>query len=343
MLPRISFGMIILNGEPFIRYNLRSLYPYAHQIIVVEGATPGAAANASVDGHSLDTTLETLYRFQAEEDPEKKLIIITRDGFWSEKDEMSQAYAQVATGDYLWQVDSDEFYQAEDIETVIRLLQEKSSISAISFKQVTFWASPKYKTDSWYLRRGASEYHRLFKWDKDYQYLKHRPPTVLDEQGHDLRSIYWLRGDKLAKQGIYLYHYSLLFPKQVIEKSEYYASAEWSRRTGSQNWAEDVFLKLKNPFRVHNVFQYPSWLEHYQGKHPSQIEAMWESIEKGGIDIERRQTEYIEKLLNSPSYQILRFFIKIGDYPARLLLALKLGLKAILPDSIKQLIRKLRS
>src|SRR3546814_12365174 len=31
--PRITFGMIVLNGEPFLRYNLRSLYPYAHQII----------------------------------------------------------------------------------------------------------------------------------------------------------------------------------------------------------------------------------------------------------------------------------------------------------------------
>ena len=36
-LPSITFGMIVLNGEPFVRYNLRALYPFAHQIIVVEG------------------------------------------------------------------------------------------------------------------------------------------------------------------------------------------------------------------------------------------------------------------------------------------------------------------
>lgn len=36
--PRITFGMIVLNGEPFTRYNLRALYPFAHEIIVVEGA-----------------------------------------------------------------------------------------------------------------------------------------------------------------------------------------------------------------------------------------------------------------------------------------------------------------
>ena len=55
--PRITFGMIVLNGEPFIRYNLRALYPFAHQIIVVEGAAPAAANIATGDGHSSDGTL----------------------------------------------------------------------------------------------------------------------------------------------------------------------------------------------------------------------------------------------------------------------------------------------
>lgn len=88
--PRISFGMIVLNGAPFLRYNLRSIFPFAYEIIVGEGAVPGAAASATADDHSLDTTLETLYAFKAEEDPEDKLTIVTQDGFLIEKDEMSQ-------------------------------------------------------------------------------------------------------------------------------------------------------------------------------------------------------------------------------------------------------------
>ena len=35
---QVTFGTIVLNGEPFTRHNLRALYPFAHQIIVVEGA-----------------------------------------------------------------------------------------------------------------------------------------------------------------------------------------------------------------------------------------------------------------------------------------------------------------
>jgi hypothetical protein len=42
---KITFGMIVLNGEPFIGNNLRSLYPFAHQIVVVEGACPVATRN----------------------------------------------------------------------------------------------------------------------------------------------------------------------------------------------------------------------------------------------------------------------------------------------------------
>src|SRR5262245_14627805 len=130
--PRISFGIIVFNGEPFIRYNLRALYPFAYQILVVEGACAAAKTIATADGHSTDNTLEILHQFKSDEDPENKLQIITRDGFWSEKDEQSQAYAAKATGDFLWQVDIDEFYKPEDMEAIINLLQKDPSISGAS-------------------------------------------------------------------------------------------------------------------------------------------------------------------------------------------------------------------
>ena len=44
--PRISFGIIVFNGEPFTRYCLRALYPFAHEIIVVEGGHEGRSLAA---------------------------------------------------------------------------------------------------------------------------------------------------------------------------------------------------------------------------------------------------------------------------------------------------------
>ena len=118
---------------------------------MVEGAAPGAVNIATADGHSRDGTLEVLRRFKADEDPDDKLTIVTAeddghpDGFWpGEKDEQSRAYASRATGDYLWQVDIDEFYLARDMESILAMLAADPSIDAMTFRQVTFWGGLDY-------------------------------------------------------------------------------------------------------------------------------------------------------------------------------------------------------
>ncbi len=313
-LPKVTFGIIVLNGEPFTRYCLRALYPFAHEIIVVEGATVSASAIATPDGHSTDDTLKTLYHFKAEEDPDNKLKIITKKGFWSEKDEQSQAYAEKATGDYLWQVDIDEFYTAKDIQCILKMLQKNPDITSVSFKQITFWGGFNYVTDGWYLRRGAEIYHRLFKWGPGFRYVTHRPPTVYDPQGVNLRELKWINGYQLAQQGIFLYHYSLVFPKQVLDKCIYYSQTGWAgHATGAVEWAYNNFFVLKNPYRVHNVYQYPSWLERYSGTHPPEIMHMWEDIEEGRVKIKIRPNEDIEKLLSSWRYILKRGVMKQQD------------------------------
>jgi FkbM family methyltransferase len=303
--PRITFGIIVLNGEPFTRYVLRSLYPFAHQIVVVEGAAPAAVNIATPDGHSRDGTLAELRRFKAEEDPEDKLEIVTAedeghpDGWWpGEKDEQSRAYAKRATGNYLWQVDIDEFYRADEMARVVQMLRDDPSITAMTFKQITFWGGLGYTADGWYLRRGATYYHRLFRWGPGYTYASHRPPTVLDDEGRDVREIRWIRGETLAALGIHLYHYSLLLPKQVIEKCDYYGNVTWTKRPDAVAWAEDAFLRLGRPYRVHNVYQFPSWLERYAGPHPEQVSRMMADLERATPEA-LRATDDIERLLGA--------------------------------------------
>jgi glycosyltransferase involved in cell wall biosynthesis len=313
--PRISFGIIVFNGEPFTRYCLRSLYPFAHEIIVVEGACPGSSNLATTDGHSTDDTLDSLYRFKAEEDPENKLKIVLRDGLWSEKDEQSLAYSELATGDYLWQVDIDEFYHPEDMRMVLERLKQRPAPTAVSFRQVCFWGGFDYTVDSWYLRRGGNIYHRIFRWNTGYRYVTHRPPTVQDQDGRDLRSVRWLRPNKLAQEGIYLYHYSFLFPKQVLDKSEYRSKANWIKpyQKNSLEWAKSNYLFLGDPFRVHNVVTHPSWIEPFTGQHPPAIQALREDILTGKTNIDIRGTEDIDRLLESRSYSLRRALIRCGD------------------------------
>lgn len=318
-MPKVTFGMIVLNGEPFVRYNLRSLYPFAHQIIVVEGASPGAANVATPDGHSTDETLKVLRDFQSQEDPERKLIILTAEdaghpnGFWpGEKHEQSQAYAQRATGDYLWQVDMDEFYRPDDMCTVLDMLREDGSITSLSFLQITFWGGFDYSTDSWYLHRGwaANGIHRVFKWGAGYHYVSHRPVTVNNAQGKNLRRLHWVDGKALARKGIYMHHYSLVFPKQVFEKCEYYRAADWAELSKALQWADESFMNLRTPFHVHNIYDYPSWLERFTGNHPPQIEILRSDLQAGRINVSLRPTDDIEQLMQSCTYRLGRTALK---------------------------------
>ena len=342
-LPRITFGIIALNGEPFLRYNLRALYPFAHEIIVVEGAAPAAKNIATPDGHSRDGTLQTVRDFQTREDPQGKLRLITRDGFWSEKDEMSQAYAAEASGDWLWQVDVDEFYQPDDMSAVCQMLAADERISAVSFQTLTFWGAPQYRVDGWNHRRGAGEYHRLFKWGAGYRYATHRPPTVLDAQGRDTRAQGWIRGADLVARGIYLYHYSLLLPRQVREKCDYYSHADWARRSDARRWADEAWFGLRRPYRAHNVSEYPACLFRYAGAHPPQMDDMWRDISRADSREEVRRSDDIEALLGSRRYQLGRALVMAAERPAwwrrQALMRFK-GLAArVAPGWVKRLLR----
>lgn len=320
-IPKITFGIIVLNGEPFTAYNLRSLYPFAHEIIVVEGASPKASAIATPEGHSVDNTLDVLQFFKENEDPEHKLTIITAEdeghpnGFWpGEKDEQSLAYAKRATGEYLWQVDIDEFYQPQDVERIMALLKADPSISAMSFKQITFWGGFDYLADGWFLRGGEDVYHRLFRWGQGYDYAAHRPPTVCDAEGRNLRTQHWINGKETSKMGLFLYHYSLVFPKQVEEKCEYYRKQDWKHSKNACEWAQNDYFGLKNPFRVHNVYNYPSWLSRFKGQHPPEIQKLRSDTIDGNIKIRMRDNSDVERIIDTTWYRTITKILEISGY-----------------------------
>jgi hypothetical protein len=337
---KISFGIIVLNGEPFTRYCIRALYPHAYEIIIAEGACEGARNVATPDGHSQDDTLANLREFKRLEDPENKISIVIAedeghpDGFWpGEKHEQSQAYAKRATGNYLWQVDIDEFYKDEDIIRIKNILEAGPEITAVSFKQIQFWGGFGYTVDSWYLRRGMEEFHRLFKWGEGYQYKTHRPPTVINEKGEDTRMIKWMGKNETAKLGIFLYHYSFVFPKQVFTKADYYSNSNWLS-LNANTWFSMNFMKITKPYRVYIIPDYPSWLERFNGTHPKDVEQLIRDIYERKTIIDERKTEDIENLLYSNNYQLGSLFLKNYEPVDRWI---KTGIK-----KIKVNIRRLR-
>jgi hypothetical protein len=227
---------------------------------------------------------------------------------------MSQAYAKRATGNYLWQVDSDEFYHEIQMSRLITLL-ERERPDAVSFPMITFWGGLNYVANGFYLIRDAPEYHRLFSWKAGYTYKSHFPPKVYDERGVDLKKKNWLRAKKLEKEGIFFYHYSLLFPLQVYNKVKYYKERNKSQIA---SWEESVYRRLEKPFRVHNVYWSISWLERFCGDHPSQVLAMMNDVNNGTIVIEKRDCADVERLLSRSMYVhatvVLRMVARISFY-----------------------------
>ena len=322
--PRITFGIIVLNGEPFTRYCLRALYPHAHQLLVVEGAVEKARSIATPDGHSTDSTRETLASFKAHEDPEDKITIISRDGFWADKVVMSHAYTELATGDYLWQVDSDEFYLDEDIEKIRNLLAKDPTIDGATFRWRLFWGNENYITDGWFLRSGAGDVNRLFRWEKGFyydHYGKHpNGPTVTRPDGFRLNDGNWLSASQLAKDGIYQYHFSLVFPDQVLKKAKGYVAGVSPGTDNSQmyDWAQRNWISLEHPFRVHNRYQYISWLQQYEGPLPKAAVEMFNDIRSGKIECSMRDMTDAIALEKSLSYRIQRIILRYaGDFVNR--------------------------
>lgn len=323
-VPKVTFGIIVLNGEPFTRYCLRSLYPFAHEIIVVEGGHENALVVSTPDGHSTDATLETLRRFKDEEDPDDKVRIVVRDGPWPQKDEFgnsktpqSRAYAERATGDYLWQVDIDEFYRPEDMSAVLDMLAADPAITAVSFNVLPFWGGLGYVTDGWRWRRGSITFHRLFKWGPGYRYLTHQPPTVVDERGRDLRTLKWVSGDEMARRGVRMYHYDHLFPHQVRNKALFYRRQAPLLCAEIEEWAEEGYFSLRRPYHVERHYWLPAWITRYEGPHPPQVERMMEDIRAGRLDVELRATDDVERLLASPRYRAGCAALKALDYVDR--------------------------
>jgi len=259
-----------------------------------------------------------LLRFQAKEDPDRKLILVTAedeghpDGFWpGEKHEMSQAYAKRATGQYLWQVDSDEFYREEDMPAILELLQQGADV--LTFPILQFWGGIHFVEDGEYMRNHkGSEAHRLFRWGAGFCYTTHRPTTVVNAQGTDLRQQQWVTAAQLKARQIFLYHYSKLLPKQVLEKCSYYARVDWGAFQRMESWAQETFFKLQHPFDVCTAVQQPlSWLEPYHGPHPQQILAMIANIQAGQHpDITLRPTDDIARVIRSPRYRVGRWLRK---------------------------------
>jgi len=255
--PKFSFVMIALNAMPFIEYSLKSVYDFAHEIIIVEGAVENCMFAANPDGSSTDGTVEFIKSFP---DPQKKITLV--QGRWPEKCEMQNEALRHVSGDYIWLIDSDEVYRCQDLEKIKEILKSDSSITQVNFIPDSFWKGFDYIFVSSKFFEDWCHCRRLFKYVPGAMFTTHRPPTMV-WPGCDrtTEQMNLLDGTTTRQMGIIFYHYSYVLDKQVKQKIELYNRYGWGKhwKLDLLRWYEDCYLKWQPWNRDEIDSRYPIW------------------------------------------------------------------------------------
>ena len=266
--------MVVLNGMPFIEASLKSIYKKAHEIIIVEGAIKKALFAADDKGHSIDGTIDFVKGY---DDPDKKIKFIS--GIWPEKCQMQNKGLELATGDYVWLIDSDEVYKEEDIDTIIEMFEKDPTITKVHFPVFHFWKGFDYVMYSEILEKAF--FHRIFKLNSPCTFVTHRPPTLLwKQQGKTTDKMNLLEASVLKEKGIYLYHYSYVLEKQVEQKIELYKRYGWGEtwNIDLEDWYSNCFLRWTPENREVVDEKYAIWTadknsvtKKFLGSHPKSM------------------------------------------------------------------------
>lgn len=210
---KITFGLIVLNSDFFLRHVLESIYPHAHAICIAEGPVDWWQKQGVL--HSTDQTNEILRMFP---DPENKLRIVHSK--YPEKHEQCQAMFSMVPEDtdYLFCVDSDEIHP--DIPRIIDFLQKEQPTS-LGFKSNSFFGGFEHIIGGF---EQEHSFKRILKYTKGCHYRTHRQPTLSlngkDIVGKDIT------GMQLYKAtGIEMWHYSYVSAQMVHDKIGYYEGA----------------------------------------------------------------------------------------------------------------------
>lgn len=229
---KITFGMIVFNAEKnlpdgMLRCCIENVYDIAHEIIIVEGATrainhrfDGDTSKFTTNGKSVDNTIEIIKSIP---DPLKKITLIESNGFWDGKTQMCNAWASIATGDYVWQLDSDEFYHVEDMKKMIKYLEVEKP-DAVYFNAFHFFGGLDYCIDErghpaeW----GTGPWYRLFRHTPGKsRWISHEHP-IYETDGIICNNGKLVDQHKSMEIGIKMYHYSYVDYKQIAFKTEFF-------------------------------------------------------------------------------------------------------------------------
>ncbi len=238
---KISFGIIVIDGMPFIKHQLMLIYPYAHEIIICEG---GDDVWEQLHGyrHSKDKTLASIKNFP---DPENKICFLQKR--WKRKNDMCHEYSRVASGDIIWHVDVDEFIDPRHVPYMVELFQRYPEYDAMAPRQIVLWGDTgtiigAVDIENEHVVIEFPGIDRIYR-RKEGLYINHLPLRgYFDPSEKRIIGAKLFPDELLCQRDIYNFHFSYVLPKSVKNKMKYYQQrTPGSTRPG---WYENVFMRF---------------------------------------------------------------------------------------------------
>jgi len=239
---KVSFGMIVFEGDYVLKQCLEQVYPFAEQILIAEG--PVSYWQRQGRTTSLDDTNKILDEFP---DPDNKIKIV--HGQYNEKDDQCRAYMKYINDDidYIWNLDSDEIYTTEDLKKIIKFLREEKP-SSVGIRSCSFYGGFDNYLTGFELNR--DNFLRIFRYSKGSTWKTHRPPTIHYPEGSNIIKKHIDSNELWDKLGVQMYHYSYTFPDQVYKKVNYYKDSV-SRQNCISEYFNSVYLPWVTGNREH--------------------------------------------------------------------------------------------
>lgn len=246
---KVTYVLNVLNGEPFIHFQLKSIYEFAFEIIIVEGAYEKFSF-ASKHGRSADNTIKIINEFP---DPHNKIKLILNEGYYEDRTEMCNECLKYVNGDVIWQIDVDEFYFDKTHLYVQELFKFNENLDRISFNFLDIFGALRLKVygldDS-----KLQNVHRVHRFKKGDLWGTQRPPTLVDNKNvhRVIRQEY--SGDEMEYKGHKMFNLTMLFRDQILDKYNYYFKKGFTNDT--IEWYENSIKSYNNRLNVLNISDY---------------------------------------------------------------------------------------
>ena len=279
---KYSICNIAYNEEEYLYYSIKSVYDFAHEIIILEGAIDefNPKLGSKNTGMSTDDTINILKRLK-EEDVDNKIKII--HGRWKDEFAKRNEYLKHITGDWLFMVDSDEVYTPEQLEYIAYMLeQEYPKIECCRLHGCNFWKDFYHFYDS-------GPMYRLFKYEKDAKYCQ-RNLLRHSQEGPDKARPYdhimahgqiATKGNRektlvLHRNSIMTFHYSRVHGDEKMQQK---LKMVQKLRGVQPDWFNIVWKGVEKDPKILRKHGYSEFKTHpygkrfnlydYEGKHPA--------------------------------------------------------------------------